>query len=452
MMLALIILAVFSIGILFLGFVKQRNLIIPASLLAVILAIISISTGQSFYNGYLFGMLETQGNAYIMTLLILFTALCIIPFFTQFQQRGNQEMGDFLGLFLFSILGAIIMVSSQNYMILFIGIEILSLSMYVLAGADRRKLKSNEAALKYFITGAFASAIFLFGVALMYAATGSISFAHTESNSTVITDIAFLFLFVSFAIKIAIVPFHFWAPDVYEGTPTLFTAVMATLVKLAAFGALIRIIQASQIILPVWMDWFFILLVIMTLVYGNIVAMSQRSVKRLLAYSSIVQAGFILIGFIQLDNNSAWILNYYLLAYILSSLICFLIVHFVEQQSGSDDIDSFAGLSSSNKPLAILMSFALISLVGGPFTAGFIAKLLVLQHSVLHGYISLVIIAVLCTLMSVYYYYKIINVMFSGSADAKWSTPFIYKGMLALFVILTLAAGIVPVFFTEFLN
>jgi NADH-quinone oxidoreductase subunit N len=279
-----------------------------------------------------------------------------------------------------------------------------------------------------------------------------LTFAPDASGHKIITDIAFLFLFVSLSIKIAIVPFHFWAPDVYEGTPTLFTAVMATVVKLAAFGALIRIIQANQTILPEWMDWFFILMVLLTLVYGNILAMKQQSVKRLLAYSSIVQAGFILIGFIQLDNNTALILNYYLLAYILSSLVCFIIVHFVEQQNGSDDLESFAGLFARNRTLAVLMSIALISLAGGPFTAGFIAKLFVLQHSVLQGYISLVVIAVLCTLISVYYYYKVINVMFNESSHPKWHTPFVYKGLLTVFVILILVAGIVPVFFTQYLK
>ncbi len=448
MMLAFVILTLFSVLILFLGFAKQRNLIIPVSLLAVILAIGSIYTKQTFWNHYLADMIDTEGYASVISLLILCTGLGLIPFLHLFQKRGNEELGDFLGIFLFALMGGMLMVCSQNYMILFLGIEILSLSMYVLAGADRRKVKSNEASLKYFITGSFTSAVFLFGIALIYATRGSLSYLQVSGHGDVITDLAFIFIFVSFALKIAIVPFHFWAPDVYEGTPTLFTAAMSTVVKVAAFGALFRIIQFNQAILPVWLDWFFAILILATLLLGNIMAMSQRSVKRLLAYSGIVQAGFILFGFIHLTGDTAWVVIYYLLAYTLSSLVCFIIVHFVEEQSGSDDIDSFTGLASSNPTLAILMTLALISLAGGPLTAGFIAKLFVLNQAVVYGFASLVVVAVISTLMSVYYYYKIINAMFSQSADQKWNTPLIYKGILLIFILITISAGVVPGWFT----
>jgi len=321
MMLALILLTIFSVLILFLGFVKQRNLIIPVSFIGVLLAIICIYTKQTFWNHYLFEMVDTEGYSQIISLLILCSGLGLIPFFNQFQKRGNEELGDFLGIFLFALLGAILMACSQNYMVLFLGIEILSLSMYVLAGADRRKVKSNEASLKYFITGAFTSALFLFGVGLIYATKGSLSFTEITGQSDVLTSVAFVFIFVSFALKIALVPFHFWAPDVYEGTPTLFTAAMATIVKVAAFGAFFRIIQFNHSILPEWLNWFFAILILATLVYGNIMAMNQRSIKRLLAYSGIVQAGFILFGFIHLTGDSAWVIIYYLLAYTLSSLV-----------------------------------------------------------------------------------------------------------------------------------
>jgi NADH-quinone oxidoreductase subunit N len=450
MMLAYIILTVFSIGIMFLGFVRQRNLIIPVALIAVILSGYCILSKQPFWNHYLSDMVDTGGYSSVLSILLLSTGLGLIPFFQLFQKRGNEDLGDFLGIFLFALLGSILMVSAQNFMILFLGIEILSLSMYVLAGADRRKVKSNEASLKYFITGAFTSALFLFGIGLLYASRGSLSFVQVTGNPDVITNLAFVFIFVSFGLKIALVPFHFWAPDVYEGTPTLFTAAMATIVKVAAFGALFKIIHMHHDIMPAWMDWFFAILILVTLIYGNIMAMNQRSVKRLLAYSGIVQAGFILFGFIHLSGDSAWVIIYYLLAYTLSSLVSFIIVYFVEEQGGSDDIDSFAGLAFSNPGLAILMTFSMISLAGGPLTAGFIAKLFVLNNAVEYGFVSLVVVAVICTLMSVYYYYKIINAMFTKSADQKWSTPVLYTGLLTLFIIITLAAGILPTVFTEY--
>lgn len=452
MMLSIILLSCFAILILFLGFFKQRNLVIPVSMLAVIAAIAAIVTNQAFWNHYLFEMVNTEGNARLMSLLLLFTALALLPFYQRFQNRGNEELADFSGIFLFSVLGAMLMVSALNYMVLFLGIEILSLSMYVLAGADRRKVRSNEAALKYFITGAFTSAVFLFGVSLIYVSKGSLSLLNIPAPADGITNLGFALIFISFALKIALVPFHFWAPDVYEGTPTLFTAAMSTLVKVAAFGAFFNLVILNHDILPEWLNWFFALLVLTSLIYGNILAMSQYSVKRLLAYSGIVQSGFILLGFLQLGNDSAWIMNFYLLAYTLSSLVSFIIVHFVEEQSGSDQLDSFAGLGKSNPILALLLTIALISLAGAPITAGFVAKLGVLHQSISAGFISLAVIAVICTLMSVYYYYKIINVMYSKSADVKWSTPLVYNSLLAIFIIITLAAGIVPGWFAGMLK
>ncbi|MBK6545512.1 MAG: NADH-quinone oxidoreductase subunit N [Saprospiraceae bacterium] len=452
MMLAFILLTLFSVAILFLGFIKQRNVIIPISILAILSAIISISTEQNFWNHYLMDMIRIDFNSKIVSLIILYTGLALVPFFALFQKRGNEELADFMGIFIFSIVGALLMVGAVNYMTLFLGVEILSISMYILAGADRRKVKSNEASLKYFIMGAFASAFMLFGIGLIYASTGSLSLLNIASQSSVLTDFALVFLFSSFAFKIALVPFHFWTPDVYEGTPTLFTAAMSTIVKVAAFGSFYNLIQLNTPLLPDWIQWYFVFLILATLIIGNLMALSQRSVKRLLAYSGIVQAGFILMGFLQLDANSEWPIFFYFIAYTLASLVAFIVVHFVEVQSGSDDIDSFAGLSKSNPSLAIFMTLALISLAGGPLTAGFIAKLLMLNQAIQSGFSALVIIAVICTLMSVYYYYKIVNSMFSKSGDSRWSIPFIYNGLLLIFIIITFAAGIVPTYFTNLLR
>ncbi|HEX5625037.1 MAG TPA: NADH-quinone oxidoreductase subunit N [Saprospiraceae bacterium] len=460
MMLSLIILTVFSIAILFLGFTRWKNILVPLSFLALSGALWSIFTQQTFWNQYLMDMVELEGSSRLMSMLVLVLGLGLVPFFQHFQGRGNEELADFLGIFLFSLVGGLLMVSAVNYMSLFLGVEILTISMYVLAGADRRKSTSNEASLKYFITGSFTSALMLFGIGLLYTATGTLSI-RPASNVTgilipgadaswIISHIGFLFLFVSFALKIAIVPFHFWAPDVYQGTPTLFTAAMSTVVKVAAFGMFFRVVQLNAGLLPEWINWFFILMILATLVYGNLMAMGQRSVKRLLAYSGIVQAGFILIGFIQLNGEQLWPLLFYFMAYSLASLVCFLVIHFVEGQSGTDDIDSFGGLAYSNPSLAAMMTIALISLAGGPLTAGFMAKIFMLNHAIQNGYTALVIVAVITTLMSFYYYYKIINAMFTHSGDQAWRTPFLYRGIMALLIVITLAAGVFPAHFIQY--
>ncbi|MBK8954801.1 MAG: NADH-quinone oxidoreductase subunit N [Saprospiraceae bacterium] len=453
MMLALIILSLFAIGVMFLGFAKLRNIIMPVALGGVALAFYALISGQTFWNHYLMNMLQTDGNAAVLSGLVMLNGLALIPFYNVYEKRGQEEIADFLGLILFALVGSILMVSCSNYMTMFLGVEILSISMYILAGADRRKVKSNEASLKYFITGSFTSAILLFGIALLYAVSGSLNIDNSFSaDGNLLAQMAYLFIFTGFALKIAIVPFHFWAPDVYEGTPTLFTAAMASLVKIASMGAFFRIIQMNAENMPDWIDAYFIMLILATLIFGNLFALKQQGVKRLLAYSGIVQAGFILMGFIQLKPGDDWAILYYFIAYVLASVVSFTVVHFVEEQSGSDDLNAFAGLYRSNPTLAVVMTIALISLAGGPFTSGFVAKIFMLNQAITHGYAALVVVAVICTILSVYYYYKIINAMFSGSADQKFSLSPLHSGMLILFSLVTLAAGIIPTYFVGLLK
>ncbi|MBK9107106.1 MAG: NADH-quinone oxidoreductase subunit N [Saprospiraceae bacterium] len=453
MMLSLIILTFFAVCIMFLGFVKQRNIIMPVAFLGVSLALYALLSGQSFWNHYLANMLQTDGSAHVLSSLVIMNGLALIPFYNVYEKRGQEEIADFLGLILFAMMGAVIMVSCTHYMALFLGIEILSISMYILAGADRRKVKSNEASLKYFITGSFTSAILLFGIGLLYAISGSLQIDNPLSvDSNLLGQIAYIFIFTGFALKIAIVPFHFWAPDVYEGTPTLFTAAMASLVKIASMGAFLRVVQYNSDNLPGWIDAYFILLIIATLIFGNIFAMKQQGVKRLLAYSGVVQAGFILLGFIQLKPGDESLILYYFIAYMLASLAAFVVVYFVEEQYGSDDLNAFTGLYKSNPILAFVMTAALISLAGGPFTSGFVAKIFMLNQAITHGYAALVVIAVICTLLSVYYYYKIVNAMYSKSADQKFTISPLHSGILLVFSLVTLAAGIIPSFFVELLK
>lgn len=448
-MLCLIILSLTGVSTMFLGFMKTKKLVLPVATLGVVLALAALWSEQSFWNYYLSGMVQTEGIARLLSVFILLNGLFVLPFFNLFTNRGNEELGDFISLIVFSLMGAVLMVSSVNYMSLFIGLEILSIAMYILAGADRKRVKSNEASLKYFITGAFTSAILLFGIGLLYAGTGSLEIQNQSAASHYLEQFAYVFLFTAFALKVAVVPFHFWAPDVYEGTPTLFTATMASMVKVASIGAFLRIIQLNAEVLPEWTQWYFAFLILASLLFGNILALNQRSTKRLLAYSGIVQAGFILMAFIQFEPGSEVPVLYYFMAYVLASVVCFVVIHFVEEQSGTDDIDSFAGLAKSNPVLAVTMTIALISLAGGPLTSGFVAKIYMLMNAIDHGFASLVVVAVVCTLLSVYYYYKIINAMYSGSADQKWNIHWSYQLVLLLATIITLIAGIVPSVFTS---
>ena len=453
MMLALITLSIAGLMAMFFGFVKSRNLIMPFVFLTTLAALFFIIVKQPFWNHYLTDMVETTGNSRILSILLLLNGLALIPFYNHYQQRGEEELADFLGLVLFSMVGAVLMVTSINYICLFIGVEILSIAMYILAGADRRKSKSNEAALKYFISGSFTSAVLLFGIGLLYATNGSLAISQPAgSTNEWLIQVAYLFVFSGFALKIAVVPFHFWAPDVYEGTPTLFTALMASLVKIASIGAFLRIVQLNLDHLPNWLNAYFILVILATMTFGNLFAMKQQSVKRLMAYSGIVQAGFIMLGFLSMRTGEDWPVLFYFIAYALSSIVAFVVIHFVEQQSGSDALDSFNGLFRSNPLLAIVMTIALVSLAGAPFTSGFIAKLFVLNQAVSSGHTALVVIVVLCTLISVYYYYRIINAMYNGSADKPYRLSFVHALLLTVFSFLTLLAGVIPDYFVSLLR
>ena len=441
---AIIILTISSLLILFFGFSKQRGVILPLSFIALIASFAMLAMGNNFWSEYLTNMISIQSSSKSFALLICAIAICIFPFFHELIKRGNEELADFIGIILLSIVGAIIMVSYQNMMTLFLGIEILSIAMYVLAGANRRSVNSNEASIKYFILGSFASAILLFGIALYYAATGSLSIINPKLINSELYQFSLLIIFSGFSFKVALAPFHFWVADVYQGTPTLFVTVMATIVKIAGFGALAQFVLSQNSVLPSWINWFFALIILASMFIGNIFAYSQSSVKRILAFSSVVQSGFILMGIINLDANNSWSLIYYLTAYALASIVTFIVVYFVEEQAGSDHLDSFAGLSKSNPVLAVVMSIALISLAGVPLTAGFMSKLYVLRNINSIGFTALMVIALVLAAVSFYYYFKIINAMFSPSGDRRWSVHFSYSAVLVFITIAIIFLGVMP--------
>ncbi|MBK9961026.1 MAG: NADH-quinone oxidoreductase subunit N [Saprospiraceae bacterium] len=444
-MLPLIILTIIGVLILFLGFSGRTRLIVPIAILGILGALAAYFSGAKMYSDWMIGMMSLHGTPLIFIYLILVVALFILPFINVFSRRGSEEVADFTGLILFALIGGIMMVSHLDLIVLFLGIEILSIAMYILAGADRRILQSNEASLKYFILGAFSSAILLFGIALFYASTGTLKIYDLNVGDSPIFQLSVLIIFCAFAFKVALVPFHFWAPDVYQGSPTIFTATMATIVKVAAFGALFQFLRYLGSNVGEWMFWLMSIVALSSLVLGNVMAYTQASTKRLLSYSSIVQAGFILIGFLQLKQEDSWPIIYYLIAYCLASLICFFVCYFVENQNGSDHIDEFEGLFFSNPVLAVVMTIALISLGGGPLTAGFMAKLFVLNHAASVGSIALVVMALVLAVVSMYYYFKIINRMFTKkSVSTVWSVSWTYQSVLIILSILTFVAGILP--------
>jgi NADH-quinone oxidoreductase subunit N len=366
--------------------------------------------------------------------------------------KGSSHITDRSAMVLFTIAGALVMSSFNNMAMLFLGIEILSISLYVLAGSRKESLFSTEAAFKYFLMGSFATGFLLMGIALVYGATGSFqittiaSFVESHKNELPFFFYAgVLMMFAGLAFKISAAPFHFWAPDVYEGSPTVITALMSTVVKIAAIAAFYRIF--SICFSSVQNTWGAALQVItvLTLVIANVTAVYQNNIKRMLAYSSVGHVGYILLGFMSDNKSASGVIFYYLVAYAISSIAAFTILSVLEQRRYAVTVENFNGLYKKKPLLAVAMTIALLSLAGIPPLPGFFGKYMVFALAIQNGYIALVILAVITSLIGVYYYFRVIIAMFFNEpADEEITTEPSLTSLVYILVGLILAVGIFP--------
>lgn len=365
--------------------------------------------------------------------------------------HNETHLTDEAALVLFSISGAIMMASFNNMAMLFLGIEILSISLYVLAGSKKESLASNEAAFKYFLMGSFATGFLLMGIALIYGATASFqldviaTYAASGAELPGFFYAGVLLMLVGMAFKVSAVPFHFWAPDVYQGSPTTITAFMSTVVKVAAFAAFFKLFSATFI--SVKETWIVPLQVItvLTLVVANITAVFQNNVKRMLAYSSVGHAGYVLLGLIAGGAAAAGTIFYYLAVYSFASLSAFAILYLEERKGEDTTVDSFNGLFKTKPFVAVAMTISLLSLAGIPPLAGFFGKYLVFSQALQNGYTGLVILAVVTSLIGVFYYFRIIIAMFIKEPSGEiMPVPASMKIWMALLIVLNLVLGIFP--------
>ena len=420
-----------------LGFVVMFGLVVAA-----LLVVMDWNSAAHYYNDMV--VFDNFSMA--------FTALIIVVSISWFWMAGDYFKGqshqtDRSALILFAMAGAVIMVSFNNMAMLFLGIEILSISLYVLAGSNKESLFSNEAAFKYFLMGSFATGFLLMGIALIYGATGSFHIAriaeYLASNAETLPTFFYagvLLMLVGMAFKISAVPFHFWAPDVYEGSPVTITAFMSTVVKIAAVAAFYRVfsfcfssVQSSSIIVLQ-------VITVLTLVVPNVTAVYQTSVKRMLAYSSVGHVGYILLAFISNSTTSPGTIFYYLAAYSVASIAAFSVLHEVENARAS-----FNGLYKRSPFLAVVMTISLLSLAGIPPLAGFFGKYLVFSQALENGYTGMVIIAVATSLIGVFYYFRVIIDMFLKDSENKIiQVSLSARILMTLLSILALALGLFP--------
>jgi NADH-quinone oxidoreductase subunit N len=350
------------------------------------------------------------------------------------------------------MVGAIMMVTYDNLIMLFLGLEILSISLYVLTGSDKRNLLANEAALKYFLMGAFATGVLLYGVAMLYGATGSFSLTeiavYVQDNATNLSPMLYIGLFmmlVGLLFKLSVAPFHWWTADVYTGAPNFFTAYMSTIVKTAGFAALYKLLSVSFVGVADY--WFVILAIcaIATLFIGNLTATAQKSFKRMLAYSGVSHAGYMLLAVASFSDKTPEAIFFYSLAYSVATITAFACLMRVSETKGSDEFASFYGLGKTNPFLAFALTVSMLSLAGIPLTAGFIGKLFVFMSALEQGHVVLVVLSVLMSAVGVYYYLRVVIAMYmrQGNGVPVLLTPR-FRVVLVATTVLTILLGVFP--------
>ena len=406
-----------------------NGLVLLGLAVAAFLLIKDWNVSASYFNNMVIISQQTRG---FILLMVIVAALWI---WMSLEYLNHEETKtDRTSLILFVLTGGALMVSFGNLAMLFLGIETLSLSLYTLAGSRKNSLSSTEAAFKYFLMGSFATGFFLFGVALVYGATGSFDIQGIANklinNSDTIPSFfhaGVILILVGLAFKISAVPFHFWTPDVYEGAPTHVTAFMSTLVKIAGIAAFYQVLNLFVSASKTWLVAVQILTVL-TLLIPNIGAVLQNSAKRMLAYSSVGHVGFLLMAMITLagsqssngnDGQPYKTIFFYLAAYAVASLTVFNAVAIVEKSTGSVSVANFKGLFKRSPLLAVSMTIALLSLAGIPPLAGFFGKYMVFVLVIQQGYVLLALLGVIASLIGVYYYFRVIGAMFFQEAQGE---------------------------------
>jgi len=448
----LIALGSLGILVLLLEVFGARKTIIPTTIVGLLVAL-TISLGgfytetgvSSFFNNTI---VEDKFSLGFSSLFILLT-IFIVLMSADFYNKEQRKLSDFITVKIILLFGGVAMVSFGNLATYFLGIEILSISLYVLAASQPKNIKSNEAGMKYFLMGAFASGFLLFGIALIYGATGSfdtsvIYQAEINSDFSIWFYVGIIMISVAMLFKIAAVPFHLWAPDVYQGSPALSTALMSTLAKVIAIGGFYRLIQAMY---PNFEQDFISVLItvsILSTTVGNIMALRQTNVKRMLAFSGISHAGFMIMALLAIPDGASNLL-YYATAYATAGISAFAVIVAVTKDKDNQEIALFNGFGKKNPILALTLTLSLLSMAGIPILAGFFGKVFLFGQMLDLGYNTLVIIAVINSIISIGYYFKLILAMYTKENNTEFSSiPIVYRIVALASIIINLMVGFFP--------
>ncbi|WP_040300503.1 NADH-quinone oxidoreductase subunit N [Arcticibacter svalbardensis] len=452
---ALITITILALLLLYLGLFKAKKALLPVALIGLMVALVlSLMEWDSNAAPIFSNMMLYDRFAVAFSGITIFLTILIIALSKDYFERISSNVAEYYALILFSLAGIILMVSYHNLSMLFIGIEIMSVSLYILAGIKKRDFASNEAALKYFLMGAFSTGILLFGVTLIYGASGSFDLEGIKQyilkDPTAVSPLLYTgitLLIVGLSFKVGAAPFHFWVPDVYEGSPSLISAYMSTVVKVAGFAAFLRLIMFSFAPLQDFWIPMIIGMSVLSLLIGNVTAVYQQHFKRMLAYSSISHVGYMLFAIIALNGSSDNAVFVYAAAYSVATIIAFGVLILLQGQVGNDSFDSFNGLARKNPFLALTLTIAMLSLAGIPLTAGFIGKFMMFSKALSSYHIFLVVFAALNAMIGIFYYFKVIVAMYFKEEDRKeLIVPVYFKLVLGFSALVTIALGVYPDF------
>lgn len=459
-----VILSLFALALLLVNvFVKSdsKAYLGYLSIVGIIVTLVTVVSGWGPPVEAFSGTIVQDNFSVFFKAVFLISALMSVLITDKYLERESCNQGEIYPLILFATVGMMLMAAGTDLMTIFLGLELLSVSLYVLAGFNRESVKSNEAGLKYFLLGSFSTGFLVYGMALIYGATGTTKLAKIAgyvaqtgmSSSNILLLAGMLLMATGFAFKVAAAPFHMWTPDVYEGAPTPMTAFMSVGPKAAGFAAFLRVfLVALPALKPEW-TWLLWGLAVLTMTVGNITALYQQNIKRMLAYSSIAHAGYILVGFTAGNSVGTAGILFYMLSYAFMNIGAFAIIILVGKKGEENlNVSDFAGFGYKHPLLGIAMCIFLFSLAGIPPAAGFIGKFYLFSGAIQAGYIWLAIIGVLNSAASVYYYLRVMVFMYFKDPTEEFAwvklTP-AFAVCLLIAVAGVLIPGVLPGVFLE---
>ena len=427
-----------------------------AQLALLMTAALVISTDLHVIQVAFDGQIIVDPLSVLLKFFILLTGFFVFLYSNHYISDRDMAYGDFYVLGLFSIIGMMVLVSGYSFLTIYLGLELLSLPLYAMVALQRNMLTRTEAAMKYFVMGALASGMLLYGMSLLYGVSGSLIisdvFAVLQSDGEskqLLVAMALVFLIVGFAFKLGAAPFHMWVPDVYQGAPTATTLMISSAPKLAAFAMMMRLMTDAMA--PLMIDWQQLVtaLALLSLVIGNVIAIAQTNIKRLFAYSAIAHIGFMLLGVLSGSGDGYGAALFYMITYVITAVAGFAMIILMSQKGyEAETIQDFKGLNARNPWYAFLMLIVLFSMAGVPPTVGFFAKLAVLESIIAADFLWLALIAVLFSVVGAYYYLRIVKVIYFDAPDdpSAIQAPLDFRVALSINSLSVLALGLLPNF------